>query len=78
MITERAPVRPNNSNKTSHKEMIKWIFAASEIDTCCEATGGAQCCREANWARWCAKPPQATANDRNPREEEKTIELQYD
>ena len=62
------------ATKLSYKEMIKWIFAASEIDTCCEATGGAQCCREGNWARWCAKPPPATANDRNPREEEQTIE----
>ena len=58
--------------------MIKRIFAASEINTCCEATGEAQCCREANLARLCAKPPLVTANDRNPREEEKTIELQFD
>ena len=52
-----------------NNERIKWIFAVNKENTCCEATGGAQCCRGVNWAGWCEKPPRVTASDHNPKQD---------
>ena len=45
-------------------------YSVNKENTCCEATGGAQCCRGANWAGWCEKPPQVKASDHNPKKEQ--------
>ena len=46
-----------------------------QMNTCCEATDGAQCCREENWGGWCEKPPLATVSARNPRKITRAIAI---